>query len=569
MSARAAVLLRILSGPYAGASMELAPGEWTLGNGEESHLLVADPSLRPHHLTLHISPDGAVRLLPHGDAPVVTASGQAVPAEGALIEPLVPLLAGTVCLAVGPAGTPWPDLEMPTFVAPSGSGAESPLQTAPAAQTAQAALSENGPLSAASPGSRGGTAGMSPGGTLPRPAPAAHAGGDSSHKKRVRPSRLLLILLAVVLLCGGSLAGIFSSGERSTQEIAQTLGANGFTQVTLLDDGRGGLSVGGTVPSNVQLDALAALLSAIAPEAAIETLSLESVVDILQARSSRADTALRISRVGGTIAISGYVYSQNALKALFAEDYALLDQVPLRLKIVTWEELSPKLMRLAQNRSIKGKLRIVPGKYRISVQVSDMTPREAENLSAFLREAESLVEETQPFVQDVWDKPTPAGILDAIAQPQILPSEAGQPPASETGRPPASEAEQPMQSAVDAPATEPEQAASGGFEIHNGEAAFMFGNWGQSDPGTLSIPYLAVLPASGGAGAPSVCGRLSLTGQGDSLAVRLGGSVYPVGARMPNGYQVVVIEPDFVVLRMGKTHIQFCPVQELGKETRP
>ncbi|MDR2161741.1 MAG: FHA domain-containing protein [Desulfovibrio sp.] len=107
-------LLKILSGLHAGVEMELGAGDWILGSGEESDLLVTDAGVAPRHVLLRIAADGEYALTPRDGA--VWVAGAAVTPAGQSLPPFAVFSLGGVHMALGHASEPWPALPFPSPV---------------------------------------------------------------------------------------------------------------------------------------------------------------------------------------------------------------------------------------------------------------------------------------------------------------------------------------------------------------------------------------------------------------------------------------------------------------------
>lgn len=88
-------LLKIVEGPNKGAEIALPDGvAVTLGKGDDCDIILADATLPDAPLTLQAASDG-------------------VTLDGAPLEPLHVKTAGATSFAVGPAGSPWGELQWP------------------------------------------------------------------------------------------------------------------------------------------------------------------------------------------------------------------------------------------------------------------------------------------------------------------------------------------------------------------------------------------------------------------------------------------------------------------------
>ncbi len=334
----------------------------------------------------------------------------------------------------------------------------------------------------------------------------------------------LIRILAIVAVAAALCIGIYPSKKADTDELTRMLRDAGFPETFAASD-EGGVRIQGLVPSNAALDSLGVYVSGVAPEAVIDVLSVEAVAQALQARVVRADAALRVSRAGGSLRVTGYVFDMDSLKRLFAEEEDLLRHVPAKMDVVTWKDLAPALTRLIQTRDLKSRLRVIPGAYRIAVQTQTLTPRQEENLNALLIEAEEFVGDTEPFVREEWEQPTQvtppvvkARNPEAPAAPDVTPGEVPQ------------------------VLPQPEE---------------------EEDP-----PLFSLLFSSQSTGAFQ-CGQLGLAGSGPDMVVLFDGLRYRVGSKLPNGYQIRAITPEYVVFQIGRRYTQICTPKDMNRETKP
>jgi hypothetical protein len=228
------------------------------------------------------------------------------------------------------------------------------------------------------------------------------------------------------------------------------------------------------------------------------------------------------------------VFSLAALRAMLEEDASLLDDAPIKLDIVTWDQLAPVLTRLMVSRNLKGRLRLLPGAWRISVQTAGLTAQQEQAVTSFLREAEMQVEDTEPFVRESWEQPS-----RIVPPPSASAQSSGQLPAQVVESGAENEAGDPVPSAGSGPAA--------------------------------SVPMLdlsALFAAQAAPPGPLQCGRISLSG-GPRPAVLFDGARYAEGSRLPNGFQVRAIAPDYVVFQRGKRYMQFCTSTDMKQEMRP
>lgn len=118
------IVLKIMSGVQAGVDVHLAPGDYTLGSGEDDDIQLFDVSLKAGHLTLRVA-RGKVQV--RGQAGSLrTANGSTFEAGGEFqdLEPLDVVFAGTSRFATGLAGANWSSIteEEPSATRPAPRG---------------------------------------------------------------------------------------------------------------------------------------------------------------------------------------------------------------------------------------------------------------------------------------------------------------------------------------------------------------------------------------------------------------------------------------------------------------
>lgn len=126
-------LLRVVTGPHAGAELLLSEGPNTLGADDDCDIVLADIALAPRHALLTVSA-GVVTVEQSADKPVYV-DGQ--PVTKHQLRPYQVVTVGQTHVAIGPSSEPWPSLTLPTLVTPSAEPepvtTETPPNSAPAA----------------------------------------------------------------------------------------------------------------------------------------------------------------------------------------------------------------------------------------------------------------------------------------------------------------------------------------------------------------------------------------------------------------------------------------------------
>ncbi len=228
MSSSGDIILRVFSGPHAGAEVVLPPGDHVIGTEDSCDIILSDGGLAPRHVsirvtagvpgapsTVHITPlDGPVR---YDDADV--------PATGVTLAPAAPCHLGDTCLAWNTPGAPWETFD--TTPRQSATAAEGTTQATTSGGTAQGT-----PAASAGASPSGAADGTSPGLSLTPTLSATPAnevddlvlGGPARphHDKRWRSA---LLAAAVMLLCTSTVVITLETRPSAPPERAAHLAA--------------------------------------------------------------------------------------------------------------------------------------------------------------------------------------------------------------------------------------------------------------------------------------------------------------------------------------------------------
>ena len=104
-------LLKVFSGPHAGAEIVLTDGEHVVGSGDDCDIILDDPQIASRHARLLVQ-DGAIRFTALDDADTYV-EGQSV--KDSPLEAFQFLTIGDTHLAAGPADAQWPQREAPSI----------------------------------------------------------------------------------------------------------------------------------------------------------------------------------------------------------------------------------------------------------------------------------------------------------------------------------------------------------------------------------------------------------------------------------------------------------------------
>ena len=105
--------MKILSGVHAGAEVTLDEEEAVIGSGRDCDFVLEDDGLAGRQISL-LPMDAGVRLTVLETGNTVHVGGQ--PLDGsALLDPFQVVTIGGLSLALGPAGQPWPPIDLPSI----------------------------------------------------------------------------------------------------------------------------------------------------------------------------------------------------------------------------------------------------------------------------------------------------------------------------------------------------------------------------------------------------------------------------------------------------------------------
>ncbi len=102
-------MLRVYTGPHAGAEVVLSEGANSVGSDDACDIVLADPQLGPRHAILSVA-SGVVTVEPSSGS-VVFIDGQ--PAGKTTLRPYQFVTLGETHVAIGPTSEPWPTLTPP------------------------------------------------------------------------------------------------------------------------------------------------------------------------------------------------------------------------------------------------------------------------------------------------------------------------------------------------------------------------------------------------------------------------------------------------------------------------
>ncbi|MRI35052.1 EscD/YscD/HrpQ family type III secretion system inner membrane ring protein [Endozoicomonas sp. OPT23] len=109
--------LKILSGNHLGAEIPLEPGQYTLGRGDDSDLVLSDASLADIELTITISEDGLLAISSQEQNNNLYLNGNPAPSS-IQINHFDIITSSNLFFSLGPADADWPDQPLPELQRP-------------------------------------------------------------------------------------------------------------------------------------------------------------------------------------------------------------------------------------------------------------------------------------------------------------------------------------------------------------------------------------------------------------------------------------------------------------------
>ena len=308
-------VLRLLSGPQAGAEVPLHGKEYLIGSAEDNDIVLQDGSVAAVHVALTLR-KRRFRVEAR-DAAVVLAGGSLPPGESADLDFPAVVALGDTSLAVGPEGTDWDALEIPTEAEPEAEAdPESGEDSGDAGESAAESGSETSASDPAGEAPEGIFGGAEPeaAGDAPAGEEAADATGVAAISRKL-PVKMILSGLVVLLLVAAGVI-LWQSDRATLQEIQAlpkpsdeekvqgVLTKLGLDEVTVTTGQDGTLTLGGFV------DKAATLATLLAD---VRNAGVEAVNRVLTVSDLMESTRIALNHYAG----DGSAYHQN-LKVTYA-----------------------------------------------------------------------------------------------------------------------------------------------------------------------------------------------------------------------------------------------------------
>lgn len=424
-------LLRILSGPQAGAEALLRPGEYILGRADDCDFILDDANAADHHATLFVT-GTAVEVGPL-DGPVFL-QGRPVEGERAAVANFQVLTIGGTHFCFGPSEGTWPRIEMP-----------SPGESEGEKAAGESDKSDKVP----GPAGKGDASAAAK-----RKAAAAKrevkAVGGPSKSRRVLWVAILLLLAVAGVWGMWTLANSFNAPlDESTvrvSEAVERLQARGIRCWDARDgkgggrvDPRRGLAVSfqpeqGVIVRGIVIDDATrrrvseALEDGLAP-AKMEVKTLGEIVAVARALLTAEKRRLRADPEGWNgIRVKGFVRDDAVREAVSGRmETVVPDGVELRWSLVEWEQLRPVAEAALVRRKLSG-LGLEPKETHIEVS-GGLTEKDRLAWASFRKALDDAFSVPIPLDDpEILKEPDPPVVPVKPVTPEITAHEVKKPP---------------------------------------------------------------------------------------------------------------------------------------------
>lgn len=419
-------ILKILSGPNAGAEVELPPGDIVIGNGDECDIILADSAMAARHVLLRLAEQGVTATPLDG---VVVVDGNPLQAEGAVINDFVLFTIGGTHICLGPANAPWPSIALPSLVERSETAPSSPDDAQVATTPLQVAPS---PLQ------------------MPENQPAARAPAA----RRLVP--VLASIVVILVLAGAFLLGRGEVPSTPGSRVAQRLRQQGFSELHVVE-AEGAVTISGTIETRSRRQLLDDTLAGIVPEPKLQINVTEDMASSLQTSAAKQGMTLKVANIGGnTLRVTGYLRDEAAMSQFTMLSEAIRKNVAdIRMQTTDWKTLEPEIVRILKSRGLKGRMSMTPEPYSITVAAS-LTSDERNRWDEMRNELADLLQAPLPIT----------GMQQQQETPQVIAIEA---PAQREGRPST------VSASISCPQAEAYRNAAGTFMVMHGDQGYPVG----------------------------------------------------------------------------------------------
>lgn len=387
------IILKVLSGLHKGAELELAPGDWIMGQDAACDLVLSDADMTQEHLVLRVENAEDVYLTPlHGATVVLNALP--VPPEGSVLPLHTVFFVGTVALCISHVGEACPDADTLASLAQQDTAKSEE-------QTDSAQLADD--MDAVPKLTKGSTVPDVEGVQKDKISSLLSTQGPLS-RWQIRFALLAVFLLLGMLIMGNSDWGLLaSSQDEQTSVLKQILHAGGFGSLEVTKSPQGRWLVTGAVPMPTDKTRLTGLLRSqagkVPSDVQVRVVVVDALAKELRATLEHAGAKLRVDRMGARLRITGYVYDSGQLEDLLAPHKAQLVEIPLKLDAVFWADLAPELHKIATMRQIQDVVTFEPTALHVSVEAKNLSPLKQAALAQLEAEVADLVQGTSPFVR--------------------------------------------------------------------------------------------------------------------------------------------------------------------------
>lgn len=349
-------ILKILSGPNAGAEAALPYGEYSFGSDGECDIILADSAVAAQHMMLTINEEG-VNARPAGGT--VLFAGEAMDSDGVPIEDFTVLTIGGTHICLGPSDEPWPNIPLPSLL--------------------------DGPSKQEEP---------------EEPEEEQKVEADSEETKQADPqfkNYMIAGTIAVLLLAAIWLLFLRGPSLSPAEKLRAALDKHGFATLQVMQNGTE-ISIDGLLDTQQQRDRLEELLQTFKPVPDTDIRILESLAFTLQNTLQKKGLPLGIANIGGgTLRVAGFVGSKDAANGVRTVMKPVEDEgIKVKYLLTDWKTLKPELETIMRARKLDGKLKFTPGMYMIET-IGSLNNIEQVRWEEAQKEISDLLQGPAPF----------------------------------------------------------------------------------------------------------------------------------------------------------------------------
>ncbi|WP_027185229.1 type III secretion system inner membrane ring subunit SctD [Desulfovibrio inopinatus] len=384
------LVLKILTGPHAGAEISLKDGDYVLGASDDCDFALADSALAEHHMSISIC-DGVCSVSPMDG--VVMLNGEQISQE-TTIPPFIPLVVGGTTLCLGPEDEPWPQIPLGELISPPTKQDEpQPVDTSD--ETASQDVASSIPATSVDLSPSEDSTSIDDNDASPFD---QSFGIDRFRRFVSKPTGAIVLGIATVLfvfIILFSLRLLSTSTEMEhVRETSRLLHNAGFTGLRVTEGGDGEILVKGRVADDKSLVLLRKIVDSSRYPLHLDVDTAKESAEKLEHWLNAKSTPLHVEAArSGTVKVLGFAATMDVLEKLLNEAQRELDDLgSIETNIATYEQVGPELDSLLASEGLEGMVKVEVEDFFINVETA--FGRELE--PAWMRVRQAL-DEMYPF----------------------------------------------------------------------------------------------------------------------------------------------------------------------------